>query len=151
MFSRFLRYLERQENSRECPGETISVSRNKRLPKFLLNHSKKKIASAFLVENPDIKASTSVLLRDWPANFKTPSNRDLVRNACPKHANIRHLVTALHKAGIGPTFSLVAVAFASLLCARPWALILMILYLGDTSVLWVPVMTVLSFLLKQLQ
>ena len=104
VFSRFLKFIALQENLRECPGQTISVSKNKRMQQFLLKKSKMEMALQFLEQNSDIKVGPKVLLRDWPQNFKTPSNRDLLRNVCPVHANFRHLLSALHGHGVCPSF-----------------------------------------------
>ena len=70
------------------------------MQKFLLKKSKMEMALQFLDQNSDIKVGPKVLLRDWPQNFKTPSNRDLLRNVCPVHANFCHLLAALHAHGV---------------------------------------------------
>ena len=74
----------------------LSVAYKKREPKHLLLKSKPALCNEFLSKNEDINVKKSVLMRDFPRNFVTPTCRDLQRNVCPYHANLRHLLSALH-------------------------------------------------------
>ena len=94
-------FLQEERNSRSCPGSTVSVAYGVRRDKYLLCDSKKNLLKLFKQENPLIKFKTSVMLKSWPRNFKTPTSRDRIRNACPVHSNFRRLLQALHLAGVG--------------------------------------------------
>ena len=94
-------FLQEERNSRSCPGSTVSVAYGVRRDKFLLSDSKKNLLKLFIEENPQHNFKTSVLLKAWPMNFRTPSRRDRIRNACPVHSNFRRLQQALQSAGVG--------------------------------------------------
>ena len=89
------------DNSRPVPGkETISIRYGVRVEKYLLQKSRYEIAREFKALNPDCPFQPSVLMREFPQNAVTPTNRDNERNTCPTHANVRRLVKALHKIGV---------------------------------------------------
>ena len=92
--------LQEERNSWSCPATTISVAYRVRRDKFLLNNSKRNLINLFLKEFPQHKFKTSVLLRSWPRNFKTPISRNRVRNACPIHSNFQRLQQALYSCGV---------------------------------------------------
>ena len=66
VLSRFTHFLSQPEQSRECPGTTISVAYKRREQKHLLLKSKLIICQEFLAQNPDISDKKSVLMRDFP-------------------------------------------------------------------------------------
>ena len=94
-------FLQEERNSRSCPGATVSVAYGVRRDKYLLCDSKKNLLKLFMEENPQHRFKTSVLLKGWPRNFKTPSSRNRIRNCCPIHSNFRRLQQALLSAGVG--------------------------------------------------
>lgn len=83
--------------ARAVPGnDTISVRYGVRRPKFLLLDSKMKLAEQFKERNPECPFSINTIMREFPQNAVTPTNRDLERNTCPIHANARRLIKCLH-------------------------------------------------------
>ena len=66
ILDRFTMFISQPEQSRECPGATISVAYKKRETKHLLLKSKPVICQEFLAENEDISVKKSVLMRDFP-------------------------------------------------------------------------------------
>ena len=66
ILSRFKEFISQPEQSRECPGVTISVAYKKREPKHLLCKSKPVLCQEFLSQNLDISVKKSVLMRDFP-------------------------------------------------------------------------------------
>ena len=60
------------------------------------------------------------LFNQYCRNFVTPTPRDLQRNVCPHHSNLRHLLTALHSKQAAQTISKSCrgVAFATM-CPSP--------------------------------
>ena len=66
ILNRFIEFVSQPEQSRECPGATISVGYNKREPKHLLLKSKPALCQEFLAQNEDISVKKSVLMRDFP-------------------------------------------------------------------------------------
>ena len=97
--------LQNSVNTRPVNGEYVSVSYGKRLPKYLLLKSKKQIIADFkekqTQENDPCNFAVSTLLRVFPANAVTPKHRDIERSACPTHTNMRRLLAALQKSGVG--------------------------------------------------
>ena len=90
-------FVLRPENSRATPGqESVSVSYGTRKPKYLLLHSRDKIASNFKAAYPNCQYSVSTIKREFPPNAVTPTSRDSERNTCPTHANIRRLVNSIN-------------------------------------------------------
>ena len=88
-----------ERNSRAVPGEEqVSVRYGLRLPKYILLRSRKDIALSFKEKFPDCPYKVSTIMREFPQNAVTPTTRDLQRNACPVHANMRRMVKALNKA-----------------------------------------------------
>ena len=85
------------ENSRSCPDETISINYGTRADKYLLNKPRLEVIKNFQLMNPDCPYSQRVLLREWPRQIVTPSDRDLQRNVCPTHSNARRLERAINK------------------------------------------------------
>ena len=95
--SKITEFVFRPENSRATPGQdTVSVSYGVRKPKYLLLHSRNKIANDFKTAYPDCKFSVSTIKREFPPNAITPTTRDNERNTCPTHANMRRIVRALN-------------------------------------------------------
>ena len=95
--SKIAEFVLRPENARATPGnDTVSVSYGVRKPKYILLHSRNKIAGDFKAANPDCKFSISTIKREFPQNAVTATSRDNERNTCPVHANIRRIVTALN-------------------------------------------------------
>merc|ERR1711989_134803 len=68
--------------------ESVSIKRGQRLPKYLALSSKKSIATRFKTAT-GCPFTVRILLREYPPNIITPSDRDVRRNACPIHANLR--------------------------------------------------------------
>ena len=66
ILARFTDFISQPEQSRECPGATISVSYKKRKPKHLLTKSKPVLCKEFLALNEDISVKDSDLMRDFP-------------------------------------------------------------------------------------
>ena len=66
ILNRFIEFVSQPEQSRECPGATISVGYNKREPKHLLLKSKPALCQEFLTKNEEITVKKSVLMRDFP-------------------------------------------------------------------------------------
>ena len=66
ILERFRDFISQPEQSRECPGTTISVAYKKREPKHLLIKSKPALCQEFLSLNEDIRVKKSVLMRDFP-------------------------------------------------------------------------------------
>ena len=64
------------------------------------------IAQSFIEINPDCQFSISTVIREFPQNAVTPTNRDLERNTCPVHANARRMIKCLHKAGVAKDISI---------------------------------------------
>ena len=92
-------FVLHESNSRSVPGEEqVSVRYGYRLPKYILLHSRDKIAAAFKEEHPECPFSISTIKREFPQNAVTPTTRDLERNTCPIHANARRVVKAINKA-----------------------------------------------------
>ena len=86
------------ENSRAVPGkEQVSIRYGKRHTKFLLLKPKYTIIKEFKEANPDCKFKTSTLMREFPPYAVKPTSRDIQRNTCPYHANMRHLISALNR------------------------------------------------------
>ena len=86
------------ENSRAIPGnEQVSIRYGVRHAKFVLLKSKREIADEFKIIYPDCEFSTSTLIREFPPYAVTATSRDLDRNTCPIHANVRHLVRAINR------------------------------------------------------
>ena len=95
------KFVLSEENSRAVPGqETVSIRYNVRKEKYVLQKSKYEIAKAFKELHPDCLFKTSTLIREFPQNAVTPTNRDMERNRCPTHTNVRQLVKSLHKIGV---------------------------------------------------
>ena len=95
--SKISEFVFRPENSRATPGQdTVSVSYGVRKPKYILLHSRTKIAQDFKNANPECKFSISTIKREFPPNAITPTTRDNERNTCPTHANVRRIVRALN-------------------------------------------------------
>ena len=138
----FVLFLQEERNSRSCPGATMSVAYRVRRDKYLLCDSKRKLIQLFLKEQPQHKFKPSVLLRAWPRNFKTPSSRDRIRNACPVHSNFRRLQQALHSCGIGS--NIVKSCRAASALARTMSSLLTP-SLGPMTVPWVFAESVLVF------
>ena len=91
--TKIVEFVLRPENSRATPGQdTVSVSYGVRKPKYILLHSRSKIANDFNSANPDCKFSTSIIKREFPPNAITPTSRDKERNTCLIHANIQRVV-----------------------------------------------------------
>ena len=89
------------DNSRPVPGkETVSIKYGVRREKYILLKSKYDIAKAFKLKYPDCKFEASTLIREFPQNAISPTSRDMERNSCPTHCNIRRLNKALHKIGV---------------------------------------------------
>ena len=89
------------ENSRPIPGkETVSIKCWVRREKYLLQKSKHEIASDSKKLHPECPFEASTLIREFPQNAVTPTSRDMARNSCPTHSNIRRRVKALHKIGV---------------------------------------------------
>ena len=81
--SKITEFVFRPENSRATPGQdTVSVSYGVRRPKYLLLHSRNKIANDFKTAYPDCKFSVSKIKREFPPNAITPTTRDNERNKC---------------------------------------------------------------------
>ena len=94
-------FVLNSDNSRPVPGkETVSIKYGVRREKYLLQKSKYDIAREFKALHPECPFEPSVLIREFPQNAVTPTNRDNERNSCPTHANVRRLVKALHKIGV---------------------------------------------------
>ena len=89
------------DNSRPVPGKaSVSIKYGVRREKYILQRTKHAIAKAFKEQYPDCPFEASVLIREFPQNAVTPTSRDMERNTCPTHANVRRLVKALHKIGV---------------------------------------------------
>ena len=90
-------FVIQPENSRAVPGkEQVSIRYGKRHTKFLLLKAKYEIVKEFKKINPDCPFGPSTLLREFPPYAVSPTSRDIQRNACPYHANARHLVLAIN-------------------------------------------------------
>merc|ERR1711888_524096 len=99
-------FLSNPEHTRALPGHnTVSVAYGCRKQKFLLKKSKDELLTVFKEENPDVSISKKVLLRDWPANFVPPTQKDEQRNVCPLHSNFRRCLEGLQKAGCAHNLS----------------------------------------------
>ena len=86
------------ENSRSVPGQQqVSVRYGVRLPKYILLRSRESIASDFKLKHPDCPFKVSTIMREFPQNAITPTSRDAERNTCPKHANVRRLITRINR------------------------------------------------------
>ena len=66
VLARFTDFISQPEQSRECPGATISVGYKKREPKHLLLKSKAVLCQEFLALHEDVSFKKSVLMRDFP-------------------------------------------------------------------------------------
>ena len=85
-------------NSRTVPGnEQVSERYGQRHAKFILLKSRSEIIHNFKEEFPECSFKESTLKREFPAYAVTPTLRDLQRNTCPIHANVRHLVKGINK------------------------------------------------------
>ena len=90
------------DNSRPVPGnETVSVSYGRRLPKFVLLKPREMVIAEFLEAHPQCPFSRSTLNREWPQQIKSATSRDLDRNVCTIHSNMRRMQRALAK-HLGP-------------------------------------------------
>ena len=106
-----------ESNSRAVPGEEqVSVRYGLRLPKFILIKSRKEIAMNFKKYFPECDFSISTIMREFPQNAVTPTNRDLERNTCPIHANARRLVKSLNKSFNGHTSACLPTSCRELAC-----------------------------------
>ena len=66
------------------------------LPKYLLLRSRDLIAFDFKQQYPNCEFSTSTIKREFPQNAVTPTGRDIERNTCPIHANVRRVVKRIN-------------------------------------------------------
>ena len=86
------------ENSRSVPGkQQVSVRYGVHLPKYLLLRSRDLIAFDFKQQYPNCEFSTSTIKREFPQNAVTPTGRDIERNRCPIHANVRRVVKRINR------------------------------------------------------
>ena len=91
-------FVLQPENSRAVPGQdSISIRYGQRVPKYLLLKSKEEISRNFKEAFPDCKFTVSTLKREFPPYAVQPTTRDVERNSCPIHSNIRRLVKGINK------------------------------------------------------
>ena len=90
-------FVLKPENSRAVPGqESISIKYGVRRPKYILRKPRAVIASEFLEANPTCPFKASTIMREFPQNAVTASQKDNKRNVCPYHSNVRRIINALH-------------------------------------------------------
>ena len=90
-------FVMKPENTRPVPGqESVSIKYGVRRPKYILRKPRAVIASEFLAENPACPFKASTIMREFPQNAVTATEKDNKRNVCPYHSNARRIVTALH-------------------------------------------------------
>ena len=91
-------YVFLPENTRSVPGQQqVSVRYGVHLPKFILLRSRKCIASDFKAKYPECPFKIPTIIREFPQNAVTPTSRDIERNTCPIHANVRRLVNRINR------------------------------------------------------
>ena len=91
-------YVLEPENSRAVPGnKQVSIRYGVRHAKYVLLKSRQEIAGHFIQLYPECDFKTSTLIREFPPYAVTATNRDMDRNTCPIHANVRHLVKLINK------------------------------------------------------
>lgn len=95
--NRITEFVFKPENARAVPGqESVSIKYGVRRPKFILRKPRAVISSEFLAENPACPFKASTIMREFPQNAVTASEKDKRRNVCPYHSNARRIVSALH-------------------------------------------------------
>ena len=91
-------FAKQPQNSRRVPGnETVSIGYKQRAPKFILCKPRRVVLEEFLEANPSCHFSQRTLSREWPQNVRAATSRDLDRNVCGLHSNMRRLEKALKK------------------------------------------------------
>ena len=96
---RLSEFAHKPENARSFPGgESVSIRRGVRVPKFLALHSKKEIVKSFILEE-NCPFGVGVLLCEFPPDIVS-GKRDMERNSCPSHANFRRKMAVAKKRGL---------------------------------------------------
>ena len=85
----------------QCPGnEKVFIGKKQWVPKYLLLSSKTSIIEQFLEKCTDENGDRcpfkrTFLFQYFPEDCRIPTQRDLGRNVCPFHSNLRRDLTAL--------------------------------------------------------
>ena len=82
---------------REAPGESVSVSYGERAEKFIRQFSVSEIFNFFLVKHPEFPYQLSTFRTLVAKNLVAPSLRDVKRNTCPLHENVKRCIKALNR------------------------------------------------------
>ena len=82
---------------REAPGETVSVSYGERAEKYIRQFSIEEIYGLFRKKYTDFTYKLSSFRKFIPKNLVSPTLRDVKRNVCPIHENLRRSVMALNR------------------------------------------------------
>ena len=91
-------WAKRPDNSRSVPGnETVSIGYGQQATKFILLKPRRVVLEEFLEAHPDCHFTQRTLSREWPQNVRAASSRDLDRNVCGLHSNMRRMERALKK------------------------------------------------------
>ena len=91
-------WAKNPDNSRRVPGnETVSIGYRQRAPKIVLLKPRRVVIEEFLEANPTCHFTQRTLNREWPQNVRAATSRDLDRNVCGLHSNMRRMERALKK------------------------------------------------------
>ena len=110
----------------QCPGnEKVFIGKKQWVPKYLLLSSKTSIIEQFLEKCTDENGDRcpfkrTFLFQYFPEDCRIPTQRDLGRNVCPFHSNLRRDLTALQANGLLKEVVCRATIVASkLICSKP--------------------------------
>ena len=82
---------------REVPGETVSIGYGKRAEKYIRQFSIEEIFQLFCLKYKDFPSKLTTFRRFVPKNLVSPSLRDIKRNTCPLHGNLKRSAAALNR------------------------------------------------------